>query len=85
MLDYNRNIFTQADIDSFKDWSVSLDDQLKAGNNKIAFDVYNLSMQKRFDRFAYALTLLDKEIKFNTDEFIELDRSEAAWPRMKLS
>ncbi len=38
-------------------------------------------MQKRFDRFAYALTLLDKEIKFNTDEFIELDRSEAAWPK----
>ncbi len=81
MLDYNRNIFTQADIDSFKDWSISLDDQLKAGNNKIAFDVYNLSMQKRFERFAYALTLLDKEIKFDTEDFIELDRSEATWPK----
>ncbi|EDP59991.1 carboxy terminal-processing peptidase [Vibrio sp. AND4] len=83
MLDYNRNIFTQSDIDSFKDWSISLDDQLKAGNNQIAFDVYNLSIKKRFDRFAYALTLLDKEIKFDTDEFIELDRSEAAWPKDK--
>ncbi|MGR5453625.1 carboxy terminal-processing peptidase [Vibrio alfacsensis] len=81
MLDYNKNIFTQDDINAFNDWSISLDDQLKAGNNKIAFDVYNLSMQKRFDRFAYALTLLDNEIKFNTEDFIELDRSEAAWPK----
>ncbi|EOX3981256.1 carboxy terminal-processing peptidase [Vibrio alginolyticus] len=81
LLDYNRNIFTQADIDSFKNWSVELDDQLKSGNNQIAFDVYNLSMQKRFDRFAYALTLLDEEIKFDTDDEIELDRSEAAWPK----
>ncbi|WP_319536954.1 carboxy terminal-processing peptidase [uncultured Vibrio sp.] len=81
LLDYNKNIFTQADIDSFKNWSVELDDQLKAGNNQIAFDVYNLSMQKRFERFAYALTLLDKEIKFDTDDELELDRSEAAWPK----
>jgi carboxyl-terminal processing protease len=81
MLDYNRNIFTQADIDSFNRWSVQLDDQLKSGNNQIAFDVYNLSMQKRFERFAYALTLLDNEIKFDNDDEIELDRSKAAWPK----
>ncbi|GEM76955.1 carboxy terminal-processing peptidase [Vibrio sagamiensis] len=81
LLDYNKNIFTQSDIDSFKDASVSLDDQLKAGNNKAAFDIYNLSMQKRFERYAYALTLLDNEIKFNTDDVIELDRSEATWPK----
>ncbi len=81
MLDYNRNIFTQADIDSFKKWSIELDDQLKAGNNQIAFDVYNLSMQKRFERFTYALTLLDKEITFDNNDEIELDRSEKAWPK----
>lgn len=81
LLDYNRNIFTQADIDSFKAWSVQLDDQLKAGNNQIAFEVYNLSMQKRYDRFKYALSLLDKEMTFDTDESIELDRSKAAWPK----
>lgn len=81
MLDYNRNIFTQSDIDKFDAWSSQLDDQLKAGNNQIAFDVYNLSMQKRYDRFVYALSLLDKEMKFDVDEAITLDRSEAAWPK----
>ncbi|OIQ26376.1 carboxy terminal-processing peptidase [uncultured Vibrio sp.] len=80
MLDYNRNIFTQADIDSFSQWSVGLDEQLKAGNNQIAFDVYNQSMQKRYELFKYALTLLETEMKFDVDESIELDRSEAAWP-----
>ncbi|GMQ46495.1 carboxy terminal-processing peptidase [Vibrio sp. 10N] len=81
MLDYNRNIFTQSDIDKFDTWSSQLDDQLKAGNNQIAFDVYNLSMQKRYDRFVYALSLLDKEMKFDVDEAITLDRSEAAWAK----
>ena len=81
LLDYNRNIFTQADIDGFKSWSVQLDDQLKAGNNQIAFDVYNLSMQRRYERFQYALSLLDKEMTFDNDEFIEMDRSKAAWAK----
>ncbi|MCA2018674.1 carboxy terminal-processing peptidase [Vibrio tritonius] len=81
MLDYNHNIFTQADIDSFKTWSMELDDQLKAGENQIAFDLYNLSEKKRFERYQYALSLLDHEIKFDTDESIELDRSEEAWPK----
>ncbi len=81
MLDYNKNVFTQADIDSFKQWSISLDDQLKAGNNQIAFDVYNLSVKRRYERFKYALSLLDKEMTFTTDESIELDRSKEAWPK----
>ncbi|MEI8656289.1 MULTISPECIES: carboxy terminal-processing peptidase [Vibrio] len=83
LLDYNRSLFTQADIDSFQSKAVQLDDELKAGSNAIAFEIYNLSMIKRFERFKYALSLLDKEIKFNTDETIEIDRSKAAWPKNK--
>ncbi|KOO14374.1 carboxy-terminal protease [Vibrio xuii] len=81
MLDFNRNIFTQADIDSFNRWSAGIDDQLKSGDNQIAFDVYNLSIKRRYERFQYALGLLDKEMAFDSDETIELDRSEAAWPQ----
>ncbi|WP_394125473.1 carboxy terminal-processing peptidase [Vibrio hepatarius] len=81
MLDFNRNIFTQADIDSFNSWSVGIDDQLKSGDNQIAFDVYNLSIKRRYERFQYALNLLDKEMAFDSDETIELDRSESAWPQ----
>lgn len=81
MLDFNRNIFSQADIDSFQNWSTQLDNQLKAGNNQIAFDVYNLALQRRFERYVYALSLLDNEIKFDVDESIELDRSESDWAK----
>ncbi|MFC3023960.1 carboxy terminal-processing peptidase [Vibrio zhugei] len=81
MLDYNRNIFTQADIDSFHSWSTQIDDQLKAGNNEIAFKLYNLSQQKRYERYQYALSLLDKKMSFDKNESIQLDRSEAAWPK----
>ncbi|MBE4607406.1 carboxy terminal-processing peptidase [Vibrio navarrensis] len=83
LLDYNKNIFTQADIEAFSTWSTQLDDQLKAGENQIAFDVYNLSMKKRFERFSFALKLLDKEITFDNDDFIELDRAKSAWPKDK--
>lgn len=81
LLDYNRSLFTQADIDSFKSKATQLDDELKVGDNSIAFEVYNLSMNRRFERFQYALSLLDNEINFDTDESIEIDRSEADWPK----
>ena len=81
LLDYSRNIFTQQDIDSFSKWSTKLDDQLKTGKNQIAFDIYNLSMKRRYERFQYALSILDTEMSFDVDETIELDRSEAAWPQ----
>lgn len=81
MLDFNRDIFTQKDIDGFGDWSTELDSQLKSGDTQIAYDVYNLSMKKRYARYEYSLKLLDTPIDFSTDESIELDRSEEAWPK----
>ncbi|MBP3141842.1 carboxy terminal-processing peptidase [Aliivibrio fischeri] len=81
MLDYNRNVFTQADLASFAPLSTQLDDQLKVGDTKAAFDIYNLSLKRRFERYVYALSLLDKEFDYTVDESIELDRSEAAWPK----
>lgn len=81
MLDYNRNVFTQADLASFAPLSTQLDDQLKVGDTKAAFDIYNLSLKRRFERYVYALSLLDKEFDYTVYESIELDRSEAAWPK----
>ena len=83
LLDYNKNIFTQTDINHFSTWDKSLDEQLKSGDNQIAFDIYNQSIKRRYERFDYALSLLDKEMNFDVDESIELDRSDAAWPKDK--
>ncbi|WP_070963399.1 carboxy terminal-processing peptidase [Vibrio sonorensis] len=81
MLDFNRNVFTQTDIDSFGKYAIGLDDQLKSGDNTFAYELYNLSMKRRYERFQHALALLDKEMTFDVDEYIELDRSEASWPK----
>ncbi|CAM2944974.1 carboxy terminal-processing peptidase [Vibrio rarus] len=81
MLDFSHNLFTQSEIDGFQQQRVQLDDALKQGDNTIAFELYNNAMRKRFERYTYALSLLDHEIKFDTDESIELDRSKADWPK----
>ncbi len=81
MLDYNRNIFTQADLAKLSPLSTELDNQLKIGNTQAAFDIYNLSLQRRFERYVYALSLLDNEFDYTLDESIELDRSEVPWPK----
>ncbi|MGF1765360.1 carboxy terminal-processing peptidase [Aliivibrio kagoshimensis] len=81
MLDYNRNVLTQSDIDAFSKWSTSIDDQLKSGSADAAFDMYNVTLQRRFERYSYALSLLDSEFDFTKDESIELDRSEKPWAK----
>ncbi|MDP5253333.1 MULTISPECIES: carboxy terminal-processing peptidase [unclassified Vibrio] len=80
MLDYNHNLFTQKEIEGFQPWSIELDDQLKSGETSIAFDLYNLSMKKRYQQLSYFLSLLDTPMTFETDESIEIDRSDEAWP-----
>ncbi|MBL4829259.1 MAG: carboxy terminal-processing peptidase [Aliivibrio sp.] len=81
MLDYNRNVLTQSDIDSFSKWSTSIDDQLKSGSSDAAFDMYNVTIIRRFERYSYALSLLDTEFDFTKNESIELDRSEMPWAK----
>ncbi|WP_372880696.1 carboxy terminal-processing peptidase [Psychromonas sp.] len=80
-LDFNKQIFTQSDIDSLKKYQFYLDDSLQAGNLDPAYEIYQLNLNRRYERFTYALSLLDKEIKFDTDEQFQFDRSEAAWAK----
>ncbi|OAN17792.1 tail-specific protease [Photobacterium jeanii] len=81
MLDFNRSFLTQSDIKSFEKWETEFDDQLKSGDSSAAFSIFNTTLQRRFDRYQYALTLLDKEITFDADEDIVIDRSELPWAK----
>ena len=47
----------------------------------IAFNIYDLMMKRRYERYRYALSLLDKEPALNDDTQIEIDREKAAWPK----
>ncbi|UXH99881.1 carboxy terminal-processing peptidase [Photobacterium sp. TY1-4] len=81
MLDFNKSFLTASDIKQFEQWQHQLDDQLKRGENTAAFDIFNQSLKRRYDRYQYALTLLDREITFNTDEDFVIDRSQLPWPK----
>ncbi|PSW14813.1 carboxy terminal-processing peptidase [Photobacterium sanctipauli] len=81
MLDFNKSFLTASDVKQFEKWENQLDDQLKRGDTSAAFDIFNTLLKRRYDRYQYALTLLDREIKFDTNEEMVLDRSEMDWAK----
>jgi carboxyl-terminal processing protease len=81
-LDFNRNVFTVADIQGFEGYKSKFDDAIERGNLSIAYEIYQLNLQRRAQRYEYALTLLDKEFNFEqaNDKFI-YDREDAPWAK----
>lgn len=70
-LDYNKSLFLQSDIDKYSGYKKQFDDALKKGKLDFAFAMFNDSMQRRYERFNYAISLLDTEMKFDKpDEFV---------------
>jgi carboxyl-terminal processing protease len=79
-LDLNRNVFLATDIDGFKQYRDKFDDAIEKGNLTIAYKMYQLNMQRRIERYNYALSLLSKEFSYEVlgDSFA-FDREEAPW------
>ena len=44
------------------------------GDLSAAFAIYDLMMKRRYERYAYALSLLDKEPDLKGNDQIEIDR-----------
>ena len=80
-LDYSHNTFLKSDIDDLRaKYGSKLDDQLNEGDLSAAFAIYDLMMKRRYERYAYALSLLDKEPDLKGNDQIEIDREKAAFP-----
>ncbi len=82
-LDYARNVFTQSDIDGFQQFSLDFDTVISRGKLTKAYDIYNLNIVRRLERYNYALSLLEKPFDFTVEESYNFDREEAAWPKDK--
>jgi len=91
-LDYSRNVFLATDISDFQKHSLEFDDVFARGRLTLAYDIYNLNMQRRLERYQYAINLLDTEVlagdsdnktespfNFSKDEVYEYDREKAPW------
>ncbi|ATF08646.1 carboxy terminal-processing peptidase [Candidatus Enterovibrio altilux] len=80
-LDFNRLFFTQQEVNVLSKWRLEFDDQLRSGNTSAAYNIFNVSLQNHFERYQYALSLLDSEITFNIDEVMLIDRSDDVWAK----
>ncbi len=79
-LDGNRIYFTQADIDSFESFRYNLDDSLRFGSLKPAYQIFNLFLKRFRQRMEFALKRLDTKFDFSIDETFQMDRRKLDWP-----
>ena len=84
-LDYARNIFLATDIDDFQKYRLEFDTVLTRGKLETAYDIYNLNMQRRLERYEYAVSLLNSKgdknpFNFTKEEIYSFDREDAPWP-----
>lgn len=79
-LDYARNVFLASDIDNLQKHRDDFDQVIARGRLDVAYDIYNLNLQRRLERYEYALTLLEKPFNFEKDEVYNFDREDAQWP-----
>ncbi|QIM63494.1 C-terminal processing peptidase [Pasteurellaceae bacterium Orientalotternb1] len=81
-LDAAHNTFLQSDIDEMREkYATKLDEQLYEGKLDIAFEIYDLMTKRRYERYKYALSLLDKEPDLKSNDQIENDREKAPFPK----
>ena len=84
-LDYARNVFLATDVDNFQKYRLEFDSVLTRGKLDIAYDIFNLNLQRRLERYEYALSLLDVKgdknpFDFTKEDVYSFDREEAPWP-----
>ncbi len=83
-LDPAKLYFLDADVKQFEKHRYELDDQLKAGDLDMGFSVYRLYQERVSSRLNSLLKELEDPSftpEFNTDEVMQLDREDAAWPK----
>ncbi|MFA0812370.1 carboxy terminal-processing peptidase [Microbulbifer epialgicus] len=82
-LDPTKSYFLASDINEFREWQTRMDDQLRAGEVKAGFEIYNRFRLRMGDRLNNILSQLEKGLPnfdFTRDESLELDREKSAWP-----
>ncbi len=83
MLDYNKMFLLASDIEQAQEYRLLFDDMIDSGKLSPAFSLYQKSLQRRFERYSYALSLLDEEQPFDftkTGDKYHFQREDADWP-----
>ncbi len=79
-LDPMRSYLLQSDIDEFNVHADRIDDYLRSSSLDPLFDIFKRFRVRLRERVEYAVTLLDQPFEFDSDESVDFDREDAAWP-----
>ncbi|KLU16303.1 MULTISPECIES: carboxy terminal-processing peptidase [Xenorhabdus] len=80
-LDYGHNVFLASDIAPFASQKGGLGKELENGDLKLPYDLFNLMQKRRFERYQYVLSRLERPVDLNGHDTIETDRIKAPWPK----
>jgi carboxyl-terminal processing protease len=92
-LDYSRHVFLASDIANFNKYSVDFDDAFARGRLDLAYNIYNINMQRRLERYNFALSLIESEhvstdennlkspFDYTKDEVYSYDREDISWAK----
>ncbi|BBS91336.1 tail-specific protease [Klebsiella sp. WP7-S18-CRE-02] len=81
LLDYSHNVLLASDVAQFAAKKGQIGDELRSGKLDVFYDLYNLAQKRRFERYEYALKVLDRPMDFTGNDTFNLDRSKAPWPK----
>ncbi|OAT32081.1 tail-specific protease [Buttiauxella brennerae ATCC 51605] len=80
LLDYSHNVLLASDVEQFVSRKKQIGDELRTGKLDVFYDLYNLAQKRRFERYQYALKVLEKPMDFTGKDTYNLDRSKSPWP-----
>jgi carboxyl-terminal processing protease len=80
-IDSERILFTQADIDQWREARTRLDDAIVGNDFGIPFAMFNLHTKRTAERFTYARSLLKTGFDFGQNETYQFRREKEPWPK----
>ena len=81
LLDYSHNVLLASDVAQYEPRKSEVGDELRSGKLNLFYDLYNLAQKRRFERYEYALKVLDRPMDFTGKDTFNLDRRKSPWPK----
>ena len=79
LLDPNFSFFLASDIETFAPYRLNLDDALQHSNPAVAYEMFNVYVDRVRERVVFSREQLKKPMDFTIDESYEWDRGEKKW------
>lgn len=80
-LDYGRSLFTQTEIDSIYGNKDKILKALNLCDLSYPYELYNLALKKRFNKYTFMKELLSKGVSLNENDTIIIDRTKADYAK----